>query len=433
MLHSSLPSLKHLFHNAINFRIIGDDGQIFGLFTRLVRVTFGGIMSLVSLGEDEAMRSYLAKYVISVLILFGMIISFNLVIDPYNYFEIITIPNINVDKVVAKGKRRQVFDRLSDSKPDTLILGTSRSLMGMDTSQFEDAAGLVLNASFERATFGEIYGYFQYALKQHCPKQVILNLDFFSFNAYLESLEEYNEIAGLMLGQSQQSIQNKKKLKALVSMDGLIKSIETIRYNVQSQSNPHLTDRISPLEKFTRVERSLLETNVYFPLPLKKFEFSNSDLNIDTFQYLQEIVDTSRSNNIDLKLVILPMHARQMVLIKEIGLWPKFEAWKRRLVELAPPFKLYDFAYFMPENMESPHLDKNIQWYDESLHFKMALGEKVLHHITAHPSDEFGIILSKENLEQSLNKTRLDFQAYRENYPLDYESVAKTSQLTKRG
>jgi hypothetical protein len=433
LLHSSLPSLKHLFHNAINFRIIGEDEQIFWLFTRLVRVTFGGIMSLVSLGEYEAMSSYLAKYVISVAILFGLIVSFNLVIDPYNYFEIITISKVNEDKVVAKGKRRQVFDRLSDLKPDTLILGTSRSLMGMDAAQFDEAAGFVLNASFERATFGEIYGYFRYALKQHCPKQVILNLDFFSFNAYLESLEEYNEISGLMLGQSQSSIQNKKKLKALTSMDGLIKSIETVRYNLKGQSILQFAERISPLEKFTRVERSLLETNVYFPLPLKKFEFSNSELNIDTFQYLQEIVDTSKANNIDLKLVILPMHARQLLLIKEIGLWEKFEAWKRRLVELAPPFKLYDFAYFMPENMESPHSDKNIQWYDESLHFKMALGEKVLHYIAAHSSDEFGVILSKENLEKSLNKIRLDFQVYQKNYPLDYESVAKTSQLTKRG
>ena len=58
----------------------------------------------------------------------------NAVVDPYGIFDLVRLPGVNVEKPqrLATGGRIQKSVRLSRGRYDTLILGSSRTQIGID-------------------------------------------------------------------------------------------------------------------------------------------------------------------------------------------------------------------------------------------------------------------------------------------------------------
>ena len=178
---------------------------------------------------------------------------------------------------------------------------------------------------------------------------------------------------------------------------------------------------------------------------LKEFQVELSDYARDSvyqrFKYgqanlngLGRIISYARTQGIDLRLFISPIHALQSELIHQMGLGKQLQRWRRDLVLLTaghnttPAIPLFDFGGYNRYTTEpvptefGPMAGKSMRWYWESSHYKKELGDRLLDRIfqgkeasrdSIPEPDAFGVLLEKRMLERhfhSQDQTRAQFQ-----------------------
>jgi hypothetical protein len=119
-------------------------------------------------------------------------------------------------------------------------------------------------------------------------------------------------------------------------------------------------------------------------------------------------------------LVIAPYHADMMELIESAGLWGAFEDWKVALTEIVqrsgPTAVLWDFTdydqYSTEEVPNQPARSAGMRWFWEPVHFKKALGSKVLQRILTGEPEQFGTMLTPANVRAHLAEIRSARAAY---------------------
>ena len=233
------------------------------------------------------------------------------------------------------------------------------------------------------------------------------------------------------------------RLATLVSVDATIASIKTL-LNQDNDDNVILArGQVMQPDKNALIMRSggrheaalYSELNyishLYFPRPHRKFDFVTEDGTINTFDYFNNILYYCHKNNIELYMLISPAHARQWELIASAGMWGKFERWKQQMVHFndamarmyqRPAFPLWDFSGFNSYTTEPvPKLGdktKMMQWYWESSHYRKELGDRVLDKVLGYSdpnrsiADDFGVLITLDNIEQHLKKIRDDRKIY---------------------
>lgn len=123
------------------------------------------------------------RYCITLFLLVAFIILtfsalFNYVVDPYRIYN---TKFLNIPKVQQHGKIRLTKAiAISDIKPKSIILGTSRAGYGFDPNH-EYFLKPAYNLSFGAATMYETRLYFEHVLKQKKLKKVLLVLDYEMF------------------------------------------------------------------------------------------------------------------------------------------------------------------------------------------------------------------------------------------------------------
>ena len=120
-----------------------------------------------------------------------------------------------------------------------------------------------------------------------------------------------------------------------------------------------------------------------------------------------------------------------LIAIREAGIWPAFEDWKRGTVEIlveqaakrgVDAYPLWDFTDFNTVTTEKiPDLSDTetvMQWFWEPSHFKKAAGDLVFNRVLDHESGsnpvptDFGVKLSSHNIEDALAPIRNDGRVY---------------------
>ncbi len=166
------------------------------------------------------------------------------------------------------------------------------------------------------------------------------------------------------------------------------------------------------------------------------------------------MLDFARASDLDLRLFINPVHARLILAVREGGLWPQYEEWKRALVQAVaeeavasgkPPFQLWDFSGF--NSVTSEHIPDRgdfktiMRGYWESSHYKSETGDLLLSKMLGNseagnsvPSD-FGQLLTPENIESWIVETRNKMRAYalREPFEADLIKTITEQALTGTG
>jgi hypothetical protein len=130
----------------------------------------------------------------------------------------------------------------------------------------------------------------------------------------------------------------------------------------------------------------------------------------------------------EVHLVIYPYHAQLLLMFDDLGLWPAFEAFKRRLVEETARLRadgcnvtLWDFSgisdYALQRIPDPKDRPGRSDWYWEAGHFKKELGELLLARVlsgpAAHSGTTFGEVLQATNIDLYLAKQRADVEALR--------------------
>ena len=387
--------------------------------------------------------TYLWHFIGALLLSLSCVVTVNALVDPYDLFDAPKIQGFNKEKAVISSKQR-VFEtvRVLDRHDEVVILGTSRSDIGISPDHPIFPAGKTFNAAMSGQQISETRQLLEALLaRQNQPlKTVIIGLDFFAFNTFMPTPFDFSE----------ENFSPWRKMELLFSISTTLDAFRTvIRQNrLQIMSNGgvvhengfrELTDtsRTSARERFLNNETGYLRIT-YNPAPACTWNTHNSQTNHDTYDDFRRILELAHEHALELRLFISPSHARQWETLAAAGLWTNFEEWKRRLVNIQtiaakqynrPSFPLWDFSGYNSITTTPLPTDDTmeIKNYWESSHYRKEVGDQIINRIfvkkNGYPSD-FGIEITNINLETWLYRTRQLQQSYRTRYKKDMEELS---------
>ncbi len=414
-------------------------------------------------------KKYSVIAALAVLILLGSVICFNMVVDPYAMYRLVEVRGLNTHKPAVYNRVRlaKAYE-IRRLKPQAIILGTSRSHLGLRPTHegWQQEATRRYNLAFDGATTKEMYYYLLHAHALQPLRQVVLGLDTYhptdapatvrpDFDAQiLAKPGARTSVLGMMLAD----------LKILVSVDTLKASINTLRAQDDGEPEWFAADgqrlgevffrrsgenfvKFGPRAYFEEIDRLEVgfKTEGMNPAPVKvSHRPAASPVNGDqtSLTYIRRIVEFCRAEHIDLRIFLTPEHAHQMEISSAVGAWSSIEQGKRALVKLLredaarhpgkPPITLYDFSGYSTvttEALPEPGSHAEMKYYWDSSHFKETVGDMVLDRLFGYTRpgrpvpDDFGVKLTSDTIESELQNTRTLQAAYRRSHPEDISSI----------
>ena len=400
---------------------------------------------------------------------------FNFVADPYGAYRLFEFGKTQVEKpaVYRRVKLSKAYD-LRQVKPEAIVLGTSRSHVGLRMTHggWGVPLGARYNAAFDGATTKEMYAYLLHAHAVHPLRQVVLGLDTWQLTKGPASTRP--DFDPTILFQPGKPFHNASvyaaDLSLLISADTTKASIIQFRSAAVEQPTWLAPDgqrlgeiffrevepdfSISPGSYFRNVDRQeigfMLDGGTA-PL-ITKIQPKNLEAPLSSFDYIGKIVAFCRDQKIDLRIYLTPMHAHQLEIVAELGGWPNIERGKRDLVDLlskdaasnpdASPFPLYDFAGYSSvttEPVPEAASRSEMPYYWDSSHFKQLVGDWVLDRLFELTDrknlfhEDFGNILTSATIASVLENIRAGQIAYRREHPGDVEFIRSLIKQQKGG
>ncbi|NEQ62463.1 MAG: hypothetical protein F6K53_35770, partial [Moorea sp. SIO4A1] len=94
-------------------------------------------------------------------------------------------------------------------------------------------------------------------------------------------------------------------------------------------------------------------------------------------------------------------------------LWPVFEEWKRRLVEITP---VWDFSGYNSITTEA--ISEEMKNYWDSSHYREEVGDLILNRLFSYQAhtvpEDFGVLITPDNVESHLGKVRNERESWAE-------------------
>ena len=386
------------------------------------------------------MSKFLKVYVIAFTGLLLLALG-NVIVDPYALHPLVKIDGVSWPKPeVVKSVKMHKSYKVAQFKPEVVVMGTSRSAFGIDPDY--DAWGndfkLRYNLSLSGANMYVTRRFLEHAEELHSLKQVMLGLDFFTFNVYRQQAPDYRGDFLIINddGSSNRNFNMKILAASLLSTDALKASYNTIfskkKYPLGISKNGMFTGPVGKnnlRKSFSYMEKLYLQ-HVYLVGRNREYAFINPDTGVSSLDEFRKIIIYCREHQIDLKLFISPPHARHQEIIRVLGLWPLFEQWKRELVQIlqeenygAP---LWDFSGYNSMTTVDISTDGG-SFYRDSTHYHPSIGNMILSRIF-HYSEEnvpadFGRVLNSDNMEDNLLSIRNEQEKYQVKYPMDVMDI----------
>jgi tetratricopeptide (TPR) repeat protein len=426
----------------------------------------------------QAESKFLLGFALGALCFCAAILATNVTIDPFMFWNLVTIPRINSQRPeFASWPRMAKAQLMCRLQPSSVIMGSSRPEVGLDPRYpaWHQFQGTTYNLAMAGAGLEELDLTLRHA-KFASPqlRHVVMALDFFMFNANREAVVFGNEVldfdARRLLTSRDDSCLRTFLYDAsrLLWMKGIAFDIATIRK--QLHENERMDGDTKTIDYWLSLSdhagfrgnsydvlipwahrdgfRALIDgkgafagqeayyvKRVWRPPPDQRFCFTGPG-QPDTFTVFRDIVNFARQSGIDIRFVINPIHARMLIALQEIGLWPQYEDWKRGLVAVlteeakqdqAKPFPLWDFSGFnsitteqVPQRGDKQHM---MRWWWEPSHYQKATGDLMLDRVLDYKPDlgnvppDFGILLSTSNIDSWLAETLERGREYRRDQP----------------
>ena len=391
--------------------------------------------STTSSEEPATAAGWWVIFIITFATLLASIAALNWVIDPYDALGGISLPGINEHKY-SRVTGTAHFLALAFGSYQGLLLGSSRAQNALDPTHPGFGGRRVYNAALAGVSIGKLRTVFEYARSHNDLAQVVVALDFQMFDT--GSGAGTPNDASWMPGAREPGF-----AQVLLTADVTRDSIRTLWGNLQGKPPDTVRGLITetnPVRLFyiSEMEKSGYRTGIRNHLRsqlragwLKTYAYDPAQVDM-----LAAIVDESRRDGIDLRLLISPVHALQLEAIYAAGHGKDFARWKRDLVRAAaardgfPAVPLFDFTGWSGPTAEAvPEDGKRMRWYIEASHYTKDLGDRVLDRVLDHrdphrasPRD-FGVALSSDNIGQHLARMREDRRRYRREFPEDVAAV----------
>lgn len=392
-------------------------------------------------------RHFLIHVFLAAVVVLVLCAGVHLAVDPYAIFGTRQIAGFNKVKAVI-GSKQRVFEavELLRLKPQAVILGTSRSDIGIDPQHPVFKGMTSFNAAASGQQIGEAGELLQALLARGAPpKVIVIGLDFMAFNALAPDPFDYSE----------DNFSPWRRLQLLFSISTTLDSLRTIQrqdYQYQLGLGGLLRDdgfreyignpALKRHEQFEGSEEGFLR-NTYNAPPSCKWSTKDETRGRDYLESFRSILRLAHANNIDVRMFISPSHARQWETLAASGLWQRFEQWKRDLVMINEeeaqyaglnPYMLVDFSGYNSITSETVSDDPDMHYYWESSHYRKATGDLVLNRLfhLGNARPDFGIAISSGNIEAWLAKMRVTQAHYRNAHPSDIALINSLAQQVAR-
>lgn len=359
----------------------------------------------------------------TILLGIGCISFGNFVIDPYDIFR-----HNNLFELQLRKPEKIEQDRLYKTidviniKPEILLIGSSRVKQGLRPNHPAFPKDMTTyNLGIDGSNTYEILQYLKHTYaNQPNLKTVIMGLDHYMFNDFYKLQDSFVE---KRLGKTH--IIPTDLINTLFSQDAIIASKNTVLNNLtETENQKALTygdDGFFPYPYHNPKDgntpwrfRNTIEQYFGFHPRYKLSEARFNDF--------KKIVEFCRQHNIKLIVFISPAHATQWETLRVTDRWDSYEQWKRKMVEITP---VWDFSGYNSITTE-PIKDVMSNYVDNS-HYSPKVGDFVLNRILSHDVDQvpqdFGVLMTPENIDKHLIKIRTDREKWARMRPNEVELV----------
>ncbi|PHS36987.1 MAG: hypothetical protein COB07_11715 [Sulfurovum sp.] len=357
------------------------------------------------------------KWIITWFILTAMIPLagiFNYLVDPYGLNNFIIINKINSKKnskttLTTRFKSKM----LNNGNYNTIMLGSSK--IGVMNPEIIDKylGAKTFNLAYPGSVAEMQNKLFFYALKSNDIKNVIYGIDFLSFNESRVVKNDFQEFYDL-----QNKIENKEKIlnfDLYLNLETFGKSITLLVENILETKELEpiylsngMRDHINYIED---LENKMYDFDKEVNREIKHYYgtggiYKEYNFSYEYLKYFREIITFCRKNNIKVWVYIPPMHSDLFNALEPAGYFDKFELFKRELL------KITDFIDFTGNN--TINMDKNNYW--DGAHLRQELTEVLMSKIfddrSVKAPKDFGVLVTKDNIEEHLSNLREQIDSY---------------------
>ncbi|WP_413175096.1 hypothetical protein [Anabaena azotica] len=358
-------------------------------------------------------------FLLTLVVSMWLVLSFNIVVDPYGIYKTPNFFGINHVKI-----QKNSNDRLHKAidiiriKPLTIFLGSSRTKQGLDpTHPALSNAQPAYNLGIDSANSYEMMRYLQHTLKnQPHLKQVIVGIDFFMFNELLLNRPGFDESRLEKTYLIPADIMN-----SLFSLDTWEVSKKTMLASLKEPNKNELYGE-NGFVPYSEYKNGKTRWNFKYSLGLYLNRYHYYKFSDKYFDDFQKIVNLCRENKIKLIVFISPSHATQWEAVRAAGKWEIFENWKRKAVQVTP---VWDFSGY--NTITNEPINDVMENYADNSHYVKPVGDLLLNRILSYQENEvpadFGVLVTKENIESHLGKIRSDREEWVKTRPNELDLV----------
>lgn len=361
------------------------------------------------MGEKKKRKKwkiFLVAFAAVVVLCVGGLYAFQLIVDPFGVWGGPEIAGFNNFKSVQdKNERLWKIYQYDHMEPDVAFFGSSRINYCTPAEWPGVPDDKVFNFGLNAAHIPEESYYFSYALEAHRPEIAAIGLDLLQFSAvYNEPPESYSEERLQMVAGSPLTAFFYKSRETVLSFDAIERSFEVIEASEQHPDDVyHIrgwdTQRLKAKwpSKYWKFRQQLFR---YHTRTYRRYRPAR-----ENFKLFAGMMDKARELGVKTVLYIHPVHADFLVSYEVNGKWRQSEQFKRALVKHGP---VWDFNYVND-------ISRDRKNYQDPSHFKADVARKFIEVIAKdEPIDglDFGMKLTRENIDESLKEQRRALDDY---------------------
>lgn len=354
--------------------------------------------------SDASGRAYLRQVTAVAGALLGVLALFNIWADPHGMFRKFHLPHLN--KEPEPWSRVSAAERLADHC-EVALLGSSRIMHGFGPEMPRWGRYEVCNGALGGTSIRELREVFDWVLRQRSIRYAILFTD---FQLFLD--------ARGVNGDFNQSRFNDDRTPlayytwGLTSMDASRAGLVQLGL-AEGYHFPGSQIRANHIELYRFLKNPHLYTG-----------WTGDD---ETINVLRSILDDAARRKIHMLLIIPSVHALLLQTEYDTERWDRALAWRKRLVEMlaerrGPRVQLWDFCTFheyatTPMPTERDALTN--EWWVDVSHQSMKLGYETMARVVDAAGtnertwpDQFGVLLTPDNIDDHLARLDADRAAY---------------------
>ena len=341
---------------------------------------------------------------------------------------------------------------------DGLILGSSRMEASMSPLPAAWPDMNTYNMAMAGASMHEMLRNLQHANAITPLKQVLIGLDFFMFSSAHKGISDFSEDYFAVTEDGVRKPETyviRTYVNVLFSADSLKKSFEHIvkanKKKPMATNEPNgmvaltalnstVKDNAAVYQIFDTVENTYFKKGtVWLNGPNSTYTTIKDASGANTYDDLRAMLEYIYSNNLNVTLMIPPIHGHMLQGLDGIGLWPTYLAWKKQLTlvneQLAdkyhqPVKALWDFGLvtpmtteLLPEDPQLPAHKNGMQWFWDPGHPKPAFADLIQERVFVSGTQDIGRILNSNMMDNYLAEQTEALHQYEENDPTTRKAI----------